>query len=505
MKNYFLLITMIAFCNHGYSQLQNANWVFGDSVGLSFSDDSIFTFNSKLGCWHASATISDSAGQLLFYTNGQSVFNKNHELMTNGDGLNIAASGNSEYPYSQYKQPVLIIPKPNNFNTFYIFHVVGNPDSASLDYSVVDLNTDDGLGMVVSKNNHILICYDFFSEDCTTSSGWVNAVRHANGRDWWLISFAKNIESIDPAKFIFILITPEGIALPKFQVELPDYVIDPIYYGSLNQTAISPSGDILAYSVGNKVDLFQFDRCEGSVKYLYSLDCGSLNAIDVIFSSDGSKLYIIANGNTYTTIRIFQFCFTCGIDVQETKTEIYKNTYSNYEFSNLQLGIDNKIYFGYEYKEGSPIETKSFINTHLSVINEPNNEGLLCDVDTLTIDLGDRIFTGGFPNIIDFDLGVLYHSGCDTISTEINNIQASSAIQIYPNPANEYIYISSETYKNEKCLLELYNSTGTLVSRYEKVFVNETIQLPKLNYGVYLAVITTSSGKQFSEKLVITE
>ncbi|MBP9705451.1 MAG: T9SS type A sorting domain-containing protein, partial [Chitinophagales bacterium] len=96
-------------------------------------------------------------------------------------------------------------------------------------------------------------------------------------------------------------------------------------------------------------------------------------------------------------------------------------------------------------------------------------------------------------------------SGCDTISTEINNIQASSAIQIYPNPANEYIYISSETYKNEKCLLELYNSTGTLVSRFDDVFVNETIQLPKLNYGVYLAIITTSSGKQFSEKLVITE
>ncbi|MBK7107739.1 MAG: hypothetical protein IPH61_00930 [Bacteroidetes bacterium] len=65
------------------------NWVFGDGLGWHFTEDTIVFFDSSIWGYEAMATISDSSGNLLFYTNGQNVWNKEQELMPNGTGLEI--------------------------------------------------------------------------------------------------------------------------------------------------------------------------------------------------------------------------------------------------------------------------------------------------------------------------------------------------------------------------------------------------------------------------------
>src|SRR5690606_24228892 len=92
------------------------------------------------------ATIADSSGNLLFYTDGIDVYNANHTLMPNGTGLN----GN---PSSS--QSAIIVPKPASENLFYIFTVDAEGGPNGLSYTLIDMNLEGGLGDVVLGNKNI--------------------------------------------------------------------------------------------------------------------------------------------------------------------------------------------------------------------------------------------------------------------------------------------------------------------------------------------------------------
>lgn len=501
MKKIIFIAAITAQFSYGFTQLQNANWVFGDSIGLNFSDGIITPFNSNLPCWGTSAAISDAEGQLLFYTNGQSVFNKNHELMENGDSLIVYGAYNDVYPYVQFPQITSIIPKPNTSNMFYIFQPFGDPDTSGIMYSEIDMNAEYGLGSVIFKNNVLFLTTDNWTE-ASSPSGKSVAVRHGNGRDWWMIYLFGNLFDLELYQYMMILFTPDGIDTTFFQQEFPDREIDPLYYGTNQYMAISNSGNLIAFPVEDKIDIFQFDRCSGLIEYAYTLDLDNLNAADVIFSPDDSKLYVIAGGNTNTSQRIFQFCFTCGTDVQETKTEIYKNTYGAYALNTLQLAIDGKIYFGYEYGYYSPVYEKTYVNTHLSVINNPNLEGLECNVDTLIIDLDDKIFTGGFPNIINYDLGVLPKSACDTLGTSVSSVQHQTGFTILPNPVQNIFYVQTETSAMHD--LQLINVQGKKMLNIPKYTTGTPVEVSHLPAGVYAVLLTDESGITRQQKLMIS-
>ena len=79
----FFLITTIAF-----SQNETVNWYFGYQAGLNFSANNntptLLTDSAMItpaGC----SSISDSQGNLLFYTNGNTVWNKDHQIMESGE------------------------------------------------------------------------------------------------------------------------------------------------------------------------------------------------------------------------------------------------------------------------------------------------------------------------------------------------------------------------------------------------------------------------------------
>ncbi len=260
---------------------------------------------------------------------------------------------------------------------------------------------------------------------------------------------------------------------------------------------------------GKSIILYLFDRCSGIFSHYYTIDSiftgnpsDCINGIE--FSLDGTKLYATKSGGVGNGIsKLYQYDLA-ATDIKSSQV-ILRQDSLGYMYSSLQLAPNGKIYCAMPHDGVEYYSYDAPQNLSLSVINNPNEAGIACDYEHLAQYLGGKRVTYALPNMPNYNLGVLPKSACDTLGTAINNIQASGAFHIYPNPAQENIYIASDTYKIEKCLLELYNSTGTLVSSNDNVFVNATIQLPKLNEGVYLAIITTSSGKQFSEKLVITE
>src|SRR5689334_5901046 len=83
------LLIFMSFAVYAAGQSRyDANWYFGDSAAIQFADTGIAVItNSAMHSVEGSASISDSTGNLLFYTNGHRVWNKLNQPMPHGDTL----------------------------------------------------------------------------------------------------------------------------------------------------------------------------------------------------------------------------------------------------------------------------------------------------------------------------------------------------------------------------------------------------------------------------------
>ena len=86
----FLLFIYLLTSTVVTAQLENANWYFGIQTALNFNDGTsppTLLTNSAMSTEWSSATISDDLGNLLFYTNGKSIWNASHQIMANGNNI----------------------------------------------------------------------------------------------------------------------------------------------------------------------------------------------------------------------------------------------------------------------------------------------------------------------------------------------------------------------------------------------------------------------------------
>ncbi len=163
----FLFLVLELKSYYSFSQNQGNSWMFGDSAGLNFETSPPSYFFSSIYTYEACASISDNDGNLLFYTNGNKVWNQNNEVMSNGDDLEIAGNPSS------VTQGVIILPSPG----FDYEYIIIYKDFIGYKYSRVDMNGDGSYGEVIEKNT-LLDTINYFTEK-------MYAIKHANGRDWW--------------------------------------------------------------------------------------------------------------------------------------------------------------------------------------------------------------------------------------------------------------------------------------------------------------------------------
>jgi len=72
----------------GISQGEFNNWYFGSFAGVTFNFGAPQALmDGQMGANRGSITVSDSLGNLLFYSNGEKVWNRNHQVMPNGNNL----------------------------------------------------------------------------------------------------------------------------------------------------------------------------------------------------------------------------------------------------------------------------------------------------------------------------------------------------------------------------------------------------------------------------------
>ncbi|MEM6772062.1 MAG: hypothetical protein AAF597_15915, partial [Bacteroidota bacterium] len=196
------LATLPLFCQAHHDN----NWIMSDingAVQVSFTNGTpeVKTIDVSIRFEGASFTMSDAQGNLQFYSNGCKVYGANHELLENGDTLNFGEVYNGfcnqsplQRGYPGGRQSNVCIPRPDYPDQYLIVHKsldnfpepIPNEDIgffSRMYYAIVDMQTENGAGALAKK--HVLI-------DDRMAEGEILLNRHANGKDWWLVSPLRN-------------------------------------------------------------------------------------------------------------------------------------------------------------------------------------------------------------------------------------------------------------------------------------------------------------------------
>ncbi|MBL7104482.1 MAG: gliding motility-associated C-terminal domain-containing protein [Bacteroidales bacterium] len=336
-----------------FSQNRANIWYFGEGAGLDFSGGSpVVITNSMMTAESGCSVICDKNGNLQFYTNGQKVWNRQHNVMPNGDGIagSLIVNQNS-----------VIIPKPNDEHIYYLFTV----DTSGFAYSEIDMRLQNGLGNVVIKNN-------FITDNVVEK---ITALNHCNSEYSWVI-----IHKRETPEFLSYMVSDTGsISLTPVISQAGSKIKADIGY-----LKASPSGDIIGSPVNSSniyLELFDFDNLTGIISNpvkIYKNDNSYVYGIE--FSGNGKNLYISTGGQSYQLIQ-YDLTFESEQEINNSATIIATgNIYA------LQIGIDGKIYI-------------AVVNEpYLSVINYPNLIGLDCGFEEKKIYLNGKNCLMGLPD-----------------------------------------------------------------------------------------------------------
>lgn len=381
MKKIRTLLLFLILCPFlVLGQGEASNWYFGDKAGLRFNNDGSVTSltNGKINTFEGCAAISDTFGNLLFYTDGITVYDQTNEIMQNGQGL---------YGDSSSTQSALIVPKPQDPNLYYIFTVdttisETDPDYG-LNYSVVDLSMNNGRGAVIQKNINLLRdCSEKISavlKDCSDNSIWVLTLASANGG-------VGNLNT-----FYSYEINSTGVVNTPVKTTFNDlFVNDPRGYLKLSADGTK----IASANVINGLFIYDFDATTGvlSNQQRITINTPYQFAYGIEFSPNSNYLYVHSSNNILDNSA--QLSQLLQYDLTETDISASEVVLDSREIFRgaLQMANNGKIYrtIAANYFQGSP---------YLGAINFPDEKGAASEYEHNAIEL-DGNATQGLPPFI---------------------------------------------------------------------------------------------------------
>lgn len=386
LEKAILAIVTLLIASQVVAQKQTNHWYFGYQAGLDFSSGiPVAVTDGKLVSIEGSSVMSDADGKLLFYSNGEALWNRKHELMSNGQNLK---GDNSSV------QSALIIPMPDSPERYYLFTTSFND---GFQYSVVDMSLDGGLGDVVPGKKNVLLS--------STGSESQAATRHCNSQDYWILTLVPGNTLVINA----YLLCSSGLSGPMttdFGIPLKD----PQQVAHLR---FSADGQRLVVSLLFEDSfILDFNKSTGKLALSYRIPGMSQNSEGVYasaFSPDNTKLYQSAweFQKLPAFCKLVQYDLTAA-DIFASRVVLDKLDYSygspiGYGFrGNLQTGPDGRIYVN-RWKQTLPVVTPESPYTldSLDVINDPNQKGYACHFMRNQVWLNGRPAEIGLPNFLD--------------------------------------------------------------------------------------------------------
>lgn len=291
-KLYLLTLLLLVTCRSAFAQKENNIWAFGHQAGLDFNGGSPVPLNTSMNTDAGCASVASHSGALLFYTNGDTVWNRNHVPMLNGTGL---------ITFSSF-QNVVIAPFINDTTKFYIFHLTNSDTSGSLYYSVVDMTLNGGLGGVVASQKNQLL-WDEHGIEKGRLGGMITTVAGDNCNLWLITHMGGNPDG-NNNKFVVYEITQAGINTSPVISQTGAYSGPSAYVTGM--VKVAPDRHKLAtttfslYSYNyvtidySALEIHNFDPATGVVSNSLTIDSTDFAFYNILatgFSPDGSKLY----------------------------------------------------------------------------------------------------------------------------------------------------------------------------------------------------------------------
>ena len=322
------LIVLLLMHFSSFSQNQNNQWRFGFGSAIDFNTTPP---TYPTGCalptveppflnsnfLEGTASIADkNSGELLFYTDGQTVWNKLNQPMPNGSGLE-GSDYNSAY------MGTIIVPVPGSCSKYYIFCADDGEDATKgITYSVIDMSLNNGLGDVLAGQKGISLY--------TNVSEMLIAYPKSSGDGYWIITNGNDLSN--PTLVAFEL-TASGISTSPVSSNLLVFAIT----GKIN-----PQGTKFVTVGDAGIDIYDFNATTGQfsnpISVLFSLLPNDLLKY-FEFSPNGN--YLFATGD----LNMFQFDITSNnpISIAASATFISFGIPGG-DYGAPQLGPDGNLY-----------------------------------------------------------------------------------------------------------------------------------------------------------------
>ena len=306
-------------------------------------------------------SMTNADGEFIFFSNGSKIWNKNFEIMPNGDDLN---------GWTSSTQSVLSVQFYDDPMKYYLFtngQGEGGYINDDLYYSVVDMSLNDGLGDIVEGQKNILL-YEDVTERLSMIQGPCDTI--------YLV-----FHEADSRTFVLLPLTKSGIGVPIRQ-SIGSFI------GKNNDIATAVKHGVLRFNIsGDKMgmamkevvndlkerifrgglELYKFDKLTGEisepilfpVRFIYEFE----------FSPDGTKVYAIKN----KSLMQYDISIHDRQAIIDSEVEIAPLDVEFGSFAPINLGPDEKIYFLYRTDE----------SRNIGVINNPNATGADSNVNAI--------------------------------------------------------------------------------------------------------------------------
>jgi len=498
-SNNFILVILIFYSYLAISQDKyDYQWVigydttiskqYGNGILLNFNKDpvnvSLLKTINNFSMEGSNSSMCDENGKLLFYSNGCNIIDARGMIMENGDSINPGLVQSSFCPSGNpASQGVIALPAPGSSNLYYVFNLdldmpffmmpqyVGIAPER-IYYCMIDMSLNSGFGKVVSKNQIAL-------KDTFGRSN-LQATKHANGIDWWLIAPKSHTNC-----YFLILLSTVGIQSSVLKCSGENFN-DADLQG---QAVFSPDGKkFIRFLPKNGLNIYDFNNETGDLTnpVRIKFDQDTFHVAGVAVSANSRYLYASA------LKKLYQFDLH-AMDIEASKLLIgvwdgYSDPYPTVFYLSA-LAPDGKIYIA-----------GTSTHNYLHIIHQPNCPGHNCKFEQRGLKLPGYNFIS-ITNIPQYRSQSITLP-CDSIMVSNKENIYSNSVFVYPNPAQDFIIMKSESKLNE-ARVEIYDLLMRRVINKKIPENNGVIALQGIEPGIYTLFIYSKNSIIDIEKIII--